>query len=341
MTPVIGLVGGKGVLSSVYDPSTGYRTRTYRDKWSAVTGTFGLQYDPTEDLMVYGRVSRGYKAGGFRVGIDTTLGADPGTDEETLDSFEVGMKANIGPTLQVNGSLFYYDYKDAQVPLSQPSATAGAAANSILFNVPKSRSMGLELESIWQPIDNLQILANYSYLDAEIRNGRAIDPADPCAQAPGSRRTQATTIVDQFCGGAQFLQDLSGNALPNSAKHRFTVSANYTWVMDAGSLTASGTYLWRDSQYGSIFNRSYYKAPSFDQADARVTFKPESGRYTIIGFAKNIFDTKGYANGAGANRRAGGTNGRADLSGTFNPSTGTTFELNPPRTYGVEMQYRF
>ncbi len=341
VTPVIGLVGGKGVLSSTYDARTGYRTRTYRDKWSAVTGTFGIQYDPTEDLMVYGRFSRGYKAGGFRVGIDTTLGADPGTKEESLDSFELGMKANIGRTLQVNGSLFYYDYQDAQVPLSQPSATAGAAANSILFNVPKSRSMGLELESIWQPIDNLQILANYSYLDAEIRNGRAIDPADPCAQATGSRRTQVTTIVDQFCGGPQFLQDLSGNALPNSAKHRFTINANYTWEMEAGNLTASATYLWRDTQYGSIFNRSFYKAPSFDQVDGRVTFKPEDGRYTIIGFAKNIFDTKGYANGAGANRRAGGTNGRADLSGTFNPSTGTTYELNPPRTYGVEVQYRF
>ena len=341
VTQTIGLVGGKGVLSSVYDPRTGYRTRTYRDKWSAVTGTFGIQYDPSEDLMVYGRFSRGYKAGGFRVGIDTTLGADPGTDEETLDSFEVGMKANIGRTLQVNGSLFYYDYKDAQVPLSQPSATAGAAANSILFNVPKSRSMGLEVESIWQPIDNLQILANYSYLDAEIRNGRAIDPADPCAQRAGARRTQVTTIVDQFCGGPQFLQDLSGNSLPNSAKHRFTVSANYTWVMDAGSITASGTYLWRDSQYGSIFNRGYYKAPSFDQADARVTWRPEDGKYTVIGFAKNIFDTKGYANGNGGNRRAGTTNTRPELTGTFNPSTGTTYELNPPRTYGVEVQYRF
>ena len=339
LAPFLGLVGGKGVVSTTFDPATGFKTRLYDAKFSAATGTLGLQYTPNDDTMAYAKYSRGYKAGGFRIGIDTSLGADPLTAKETLDSFEVGLKTNIGPTLQTNVSLFYYDYKNAQVPLSQPSATAGGTANSILFNVPKARSMGLELETIWQPIDNLQILANYSYLDAEVRKGQAIDGADSCALAPGARKTRLAGVTDAFCGGPQYFQDLSGYSLPNSAKHRYTINANYTWVFDAGRLTASGTYVWRGAQYGSIFNRSYYKSPSFDQVDGRLTWQSEDNKYTIIGYAKNVFDTKGYANGATAGRRAGVTPTRADLTGVFGQST--TYELNPPRTYGVELQYRF
>ncbi len=341
LAPFLGTVGGKGVVSTVFDPATGFKTRFYDDKWSATTGTLGLQYNPTEETMVYAKYSRGYKAGGFRIGIDTSLGADPETAKEILDSFEVGFKTNIGRTLQINTSAFYYDYDNAQVPLSQPSNTATGASNSVLFNVPKARSTGIEIETIWQPIDNLQILANYSYLDAHVTRGRATDPADVCGLAPGARRTQVTTIADGLCGAGQFLvlQDLKGNSLPNAAKHRYTINANYTWLLDPGSVTGSLTYVWRGPQYGSIFDRSYFKAPSFDQVDGRVTFKSTDDHYSIILYGKNIFDTKGYANGAGATRRSATTASRPDLSGQFGYNV--TYELNPPATYGVEVQYRF
>ena len=87
----------------------------------------------------------------------------------------------------------------------------------------RGRTMGLEVETIWYMIDNLQILANYSYLDAQVRKGRAIDPADLCAQAPGARRTQVTTVNDAFCG-LQYLQDISGNSMPSFWASSMTTS---------------------------------------------------------------------------------------------------------------------
>ncbi len=343
VTPVLGLVGGRGVVSTTYDPVSGFKTRLYNDTWRAATGTAGLEWTPNDDTLVYGKYSRGYKAGGFRIGIDTSLGADPRTEKETLDSFEIGLKTNFGPTLQVNGDVFYYEYKNAQVPLSQPSATAGGTANSVLFNVPRAVTKGLEVETIWQPIDNLQILANYSYLDAKIRKGLAVDGADSCAQYPGARRTIQTAVIDAFCAGPQFLQDLHGYTLPNSAKHRFTVNGNYTWRLDPGSVTASATVVWRGAQFGSIFDRPYYKSPDFWQVDGRLTYRDKDDHYTIIAFVKNLLDDEGYANGATATRRAGTTptfpNPTPGRTGVFGQNP--TYELNPPRTYGVEFQYRF
>jgi iron complex outermembrane receptor protein len=396
-----------GVVSPVViDPATGFASRNYDHTWSALTGTAGVEWQPDHDTMVFAKYSRGYKAGGFRVGIDTALSLAPITEKETVDSYELGIKKDFGHTLRTNIDFFLYNYNNAQVPLSQPatSAAIGAVSQSILFNVPKARNQGIELETTWQPVDNLQILFNYSYLDAHIISGVAIDPADPAALAVGATpvgsctnpayvnpatgkifttntcptdafttpfSTAATTaplfvrssdatiactdvgIAGGFAdcitritagpagtpsagGGYQRFQNLAGNNLPNAAKHRFTVNVNYTWRMDKGNLTGSLTYVWRGAQYGSIFNRSYYRAPSYSQVDGRFTWTAANDKYTVILFAKNIFNTLGYANGATASRRAGSTAGVNSVFGTT-----TTYELTPPRTYGVELHYKF
>ncbi len=339
VTPVLGLASGPGVVSTVYDPGTGFKTRTYNARFTALTGTANLSWTPTEGTMLFAKYSRGYKAGGFRIGIDTSLGGNPETAKETIDAFEIGLKTDIGRTFQANIDAFYYNYKNAQVPLAQPASGAGGTANSILFNVPKARNIGLEVETIWQPIDNLQLLANYSYLDATIQEGLAIDPADSCAQAAGARKTVVSGVTDSFCGGPQWFQDLKGYHLPNASKHRVTLNANYTWRMDQGNLTGSLTYVWRGAQFGSIFDRSYYRAPSWAQVDARLTWKSANDKYTVILYGKNLFNQLGYANGATATRRAGLTAGSAALSGVFGQNT--TYELTPPRTYGIELQYKF
>jgi iron complex outermembrane recepter protein len=338
---------------TTFDPATGLARREYEAEWDAVTGTAGVQWDPDPDSMYYARYSRGYKAGGFRIGIDTVLGASPLTDEETADAFEIGMKKNFfANQLQVNAALFHYEYQNAQVPLTV-AATAGglAQAQSIFYNIPESISQGLELETVWQPIDNLQILFNYSYLNAEVTEAvGAVDPADPAALDPQATPVVTTTAVDVFTqglpgGGFQRGQDLDGNNLPNAPKHKLAVNANYTWDFGMGSLTASATYIWRDEQYGSIFNRSYYKSPDYDQVDARITWKDADDRYTVIAFVRNVFDEIGYEGGAGANRRAGFLfNPVTPYGGAPTPvlqGISSTYPLTPPRTYGIELQYRF
>jgi len=78
VTPVLGLsTGNEGVTGITYDPTTGFKTRTYDATFSALTGTAVLQWTPTDDVMAYAKYSRGYKAGGFRIGIDTSLGGNP------------------------------------------------------------------------------------------------------------------------------------------------------------------------------------------------------------------------------------------------------------------------
>ncbi|HWA61466.1 MAG TPA: TonB-dependent receptor [Caulobacteraceae bacterium] len=346
-----------GVTGMSYDAGTGFMTRSYDHTWKALSGTAGVDWTPDADTLVFAKYSRGYKSGGFRVGIDTSLGANPLTDKETVNAYEIGLKKTFGRTFQANIDAFYYDYRNAQVPLSQPATGGGASvASSILYNVPKSVSKGVEIETTWQPINDLQILVNYSYLDAHITQGQAIDPADPAALAAGATPTQTlASCAPSNCpsdvysllsgGGFSRLQNLKGNHLPNSSPHRVTFNANYTWRFDQGKLNGSVSYVWRAAQYGSIFDRSYYRAPSWSQVDGRLTWTSQNDKYTVILYVKNLFDTLGYANGATATRRASITNTLvAPSTYMLLPSVSginTAYELTPPRTYGIEVHYKF
>jgi len=353
-----GVVAGGPTGSGVSFLPGGFAHRQYDANWSAVTGTAGVQWDPDRDTMVYARYSRGYKAGGFRVGIDTTEGGSPETGPEHANNFEVGLKKELfDRRLQTNLALFYLDYRDLQAPVTIPAVGGGLAQpQGVFLNVPKAVSYGVELESIWTPIDKLQVIFNYSFNDAHItRLTGVIDPADPTGVAPGAKPIGALTPCtgigtpaqtpncDVFSGFVQRGQDLSGDQLPQSTRNKVALNVNYTWAFDAGSLSPSASYVWRDKQYGSIFQRFYNEAPSWDQVDARLTWKGRDNRYSVIAYVKNLFDSLGYDGGASGARIAGtnvNPNG-VSVTNLVQPGFNITYPLTPPRTYGVELQYRF
>ncbi|WP_340644924.1 TonB-dependent receptor [Phenylobacterium sp.] len=320
-----------GVIGpAITDAATGIRRRGLYDTWDAWTGTLGLQWQPDSDTLAYAKYSRGYKAGGFNSG---TITAFPETDSESVDAYELGLKKDWSGSLQTNVSAFYYDYQDAQVPVStQPPV---GPSTSIFYNIPKARSMGIELESIWQPVRNLQILFNYSFLDATIRESCCItDGADPAAVAPGAKPVSSLGPVDPITGAPTSRgQDLSGNHLPVAPRNKVSFNANYTWEFEPGSLTGSVSYVWRDKVYSSIFDRAYYEAPARSQIDARIAWKDLEDRYTVILYGKNLTDQEDFDT-MSATRQTGYVPG-----GAYNLNR--TYVLVPPRTYGIELQYRW
>ena len=316
-----------GVAGIYTDPTTGIRHRQLDNSWRAVTGTLGVDWKPDEHTLVYAKYSRGYKAGGFNAGT-TTLNTFVTTGDEKINAYEIGLKKTFGGNLQVNTSAFYYDYRDIQVPVS--SFNTVVSANQTLFvNLPKARNLGVEIETIWQPIDNLQILANYSYLDAKVREGCCYqDPEDPRGLQP--QANLAGNITPLPATGS-LNQNLKGQTLPSSTPHRFTINTNYTWEFDVGNVTASASYVWRDATYYSVFNRYYSKAKSYGQTDFRVLFNQANSKLTAIGYVKNVFDTRGSA----------GISGSRITTGPNIGFVNQTVSYVLPRTYGIELQVRY
>ena len=352
-----GVVAGGFNNSGVTFTPDGFAHRSYDASWSAVTGTAGLQWDPEPGTMAYARYSRGYKAGGFNVGISTTEGGSPETGPEHANNYEIGLKKDLfNHTLQTNIAIYYLDYRDFQAPVTVPAVSGGVSqSQGVFLNIPRAVSYGIELETIWQPIDHLQFQLTYAYDDAHITHTPAsgiIDPADPTGIAAGAKPIGAlatcaanpTGVCDIYTGFVERGQNLSGNQLPQSTRNKVALNGTYTWVIDQGSLSPSVSYIWRDKQYGEIFQRFYNESPSWSQVDARVTFKDKDNKYSVIAYVKNLFDTLGYDGGAAGARLAGTNIGASVTSAQINsvqPGYNTTYPLTPPRTYGVEFQYRF
>ena len=341
-----------GVLGpTTYDAKTGLATRYFATRWSGFSGTAGVEATPDADTLVYLKYSRGYRAGGFNIGIFTTLNAAPRTNAERLDAFELGLKKTWFGNITTDIAAFYYRYYGQQLPITvNPRSTNTNISPSFtaFYNVPSSISRGVELEATWQPTRNLSFLLDYSYLDAYIQRGAGVDDADPTAIASGAQPlpdTPATPWVpDIYTGGQQKEQNLRGQRLPNAPRNKFAVNANYNWNFEPGWLNASVSYIWRDAQYGAVFTRFYNRAPAWDQIDARLTWSAADGRYRIIAYGKNIFNGIGYDAGAYGTRLAGSQNGAfpyATRNFVQSPGIGSTYSVNPPRTYGLEVDYRF
>jgi iron complex outermembrane receptor protein len=179
----------KGVTGlTTYSAVNGLATRGYNASWSSPSGTAGIEWTPDSDSLLYFKYGRGYKSGGYNIGIFTVLSFSPWTDSEHVDSFEIGFKHTFGHFLTANVAAFWYNYDKLQIPIAQINTSGGLAQSSTAFyNVPNSVSRGIELETTWTPMEHLSILFNYSWLDSYITNGTAADPADPNAVEPNAK----------------------------------------------------------------------------------------------------------------------------------------------------------
>ena len=319
----------QGVLRTYYDPTTGYERRDLKDGWNDVTGTAGLEWTPDRTTLAYLKYSRGYKAGGFSTVQATTFAEQPYSLPEQINAFEGGLKKDWTRRLQTNISGFYDIYYDAQIPLSIPTQ---GASSSIFYNIPKSIIEGVELETIWSPIDKLNVLFTYSYLDSHIERASGVaDPNDPTATQPGATPTAGASTtggVDPITGLPTRGQNLKGQDLPLSPHNKLALNLNYDLgIGKYGDLIPSFSYLWRDSQYSSIFNREYNYAPSRSQIDMRVTYKPPSSRFEIIGYVQNLTNSTDFETKSGVRYSTG--------------SVYSTYVLTDPRTYGIQLQARF
>lgn len=314
-----------GVNSAVtFDSTTGIATRHLKNDWDAVTGTAAIEWKPSDDQLAFLRYSRGYKSGGFNAGAISFI---PQTKAEYVNSYELGYKHSVNNRLRANLALYYYDYKDLQVPITVPLPSGGPDLTQF-YNLTKSKSYGAELELAWQPVDALQLMLNYGYSKSRINKAGCItDGEDDLAVQPGAKP----------CGlpvGGKQPQSLVGAELPNVPRHKISANAQYNVQLSSGVFTLSGTYMWRDSAYASVFNRQYNKMPSYDQVDLRGIWTPENDRYRIIVFAKNLFDTLGYDN-------ASGDPLILPAVPTTTPQVAQSYSYTPPRTFGVQLDVHF
>lgn len=140
------------------------------------TGRFNIDWKPelsfTDDTLLYLSYARGYKAGGVNPACSLGVGCPPPTfAPEFVDAWEIGAKNTLlGGAMVLNLTGFSYDYIGYQV-----SKIVNRTAVNENIN---AKIKGLELETVWSPMDGLRLNANIGYLNTKIGDATSIDTFD-------------------------------------------------------------------------------------------------------------------------------------------------------------------
>lgn len=152
---------------ATYTDSDGVAHSVDENLWG---GRIALQYKPNDSTMLYGLVSRGYKAGG--VNSDPSLSAeDREFDTELMLNFETGVKGSwFEQRLQTRLSVFYQQRKDIQIKQSLVQSRDDSNASDFtdyFGNSGKGRNYGMEAEVNWLATEVLSIQGSLGLLETE------------------------------------------------------------------------------------------------------------------------------------------------------------------------------
>ena len=257
------------------------------ETFTSTNPRFILEYQATEDALIYGSIARGNKPGGFNGPANRDMrplllliGGEvlPTFDEETSWNYELGAKTSwLDNKLQVNASIYYTEVEDAQLTQNFAWLDADAAfqASSQIVNLEEVEVFGGEIELRAAPTENLDISFGYAYTDSEIQQGGVRDQGR--LTAPDFASTGPTTSV-------------AGKQMPRISEHQVNASITYTQPLANGTdLYANLNGVYESERFVQVHNLAII--PESTVVNAR--FGVRAAGFDVAVFGKNLFDEDG------------------------------------------------
>jgi len=288
---------------------------TYNKYWTGTRKTDDLspsvnvQWDMSDDSMLYASFSQGFKSGGFSATDDGEPGdyavsqlSPPGAistvpnqdfefDDESVDAFEVGGKHEfLDGAMRLNWAAFYSEYDNLQTTIFNGVGIS-------VKNAASSTVQGLEVDWLFQLSDAIRVGANFAYLDAtydDFRDGQCtalqLDASRPGPGAPVTCGTPAA-LADPN-PGPYSVNDISGYRTLYASE--WSGNAFIDLRMPIGGMELFGGL---DLNYRSEFDSAgdadpIDVIPSYTKVNARIGL---SGDYwEVMAYGRNIFDEVAY-----------------------------------------------
>ncbi len=291
-------------------------------------------YKLSDRTNLNAQISRGFRLGGINDPLNVplctaqdlvTFGGRETWGDETVWNYEFGVKSRVLNGIgAVSAAVFYMDLRDLQA-----TVTAGSCSSRVVFNVPKARSQGFEVDFEAAPNRNIDFAISASFTDSEMRS--TLTSTDP------SGDVNVVSGIEE------------GRRLPTVPRFQLATAATYQWEVQPGALAyATATYQHIGSRFtqvgdedlGTLNMLSFgantlgrpltastfaydTKLPAYDLVNLRVGLR--RSKWDVSAFLNNLFDE------------------RALLS--FDQERGTrariAFMTNRPRSFGLSTRVDF
>jgi iron complex outermembrane receptor protein len=211
-------------------------------------------------------------------------------------------------TLQLNLTAFYTPYKDVQITTQQFQIVGGNPTNvTAVLNAGKQLNKGVELESIWRPIEPLTLVLNVGWLDAEFEEFLV-----GCTPPSAGCTTDVSSLNEPI----------------NSPDWTTFLGATYRWELGVGDLAAHAGYQYRAKTKVANTVRSITDQDAYDVLDLGVSYTTSSQAWRFALEGKNILDEEYRVAGY-------------DFGNATTPHISQIGFYGPPRTVSLSATYRY
>lgn len=238
---------------------------------------------------------------GFKSGGFNASSFEDAYEPEFVWAYEAGIKSELFDH-RLRANLSVFHY--AYDDLQVTVKEPGDLVFSIK-NAAQAEVNGVELELVAAPIEGLDINLAIGYLDATYSELLTADATRPTLG----------------------VLDLSGNRLPRSPKWKGGFGIQYRIDMaDLGSLTPRADVNYTSRTYYSSFNLPVASQKAYAKLNLGLAYEPADANWRLHGFVKNVTNKKTITDAI-----VGQATSVSVYEGFY----------DPPRTFGVVLDYRF
>ncbi len=249
-------------------PIISFSDFTTKSDESVFTYSLSPRFEISDTTAVYARVAKGYRPGGPNVVSPTSPPDVPRTfDSDTLTSYEVGLKTNVGRRLSFDVAAYHLTWKDIQLLTAIDNVGVNINGGSAVSN-------GIEGSLTLRPVRGLQLGLNGAWIDAHL-----------------------TSDTPALAGG------LDGDRLPWVPKVSVNLNADYDWKIGnlttafvGGTLAYTGTQ--RDNFGADTTVLGFPPIPQRripDYATVDLHGGVDLGRFTVEAYVKNLTNSDGIS----------------------------------------------
>ncbi|HLY57457.1 MAG TPA: OmpA family protein [Stellaceae bacterium] len=250
--------GGFGIDYTSFMPSS--------KKWESFTPKITLDYR-WDGTLFYATYSKGFKSGTYNIGSPADAGP---VNPEKLTAFEVGTKSDLfDGKVRINTSAYYYDFKDLQVEIVEPSALGSI----LLENAATAEAKGIEISTDYLVLQGLKLSAGVAYEQATYSSFPAYAGYTPAA-----------------AGNATISVDATGHQIQRAPKWVGTLSANYITDLDFGGSLAANASLYLNSGY-FWDPQNTTKQDGYGLLNSSFTYTLPDDRWSVMLWGTNLTDT--------------------------------------------------
>ena len=245
------------------DAITSASVSDFPGNYDNITWKAGLEYDISDDVMLYLTGSTGYLSG--------SASTSSTTAEQESRAFEGGFRSRLADnTLQVNGAIHFTTYDNL---LTQRQEIQNGIALTFTDNGGDIEAYGVEMDAVWQPSDALTLTGTLAYLDSEFKTFGQGNPYQ-------LYRGEIVSFIDQ-----------SGTTTPWSPELTLGASAAYRIFTDnIGTFTPYVQFYYSDGYNTSnlLANDPSHYQKSYTKTDLRLIWDAPSENYSIEVFVENL-----------------------------------------------------